>query len=83
MSSETPTARPVVAGEPAAGVRRIGRLEPAALFGVMSRDIAIFGRNWRSTTFSSIVQPTVYLLAFGLGFGTLISHIEGVSTSNT
>jgi lipooligosaccharide transport system permease protein len=80
MSSEAPTPRPVVAGEPGAGVRRIGRLEPAALFGVMSRDIAIFGRNWRSTTFSSIVQPTVYLLAFGLGFGTLVSHIEGVST---
>jgi lipooligosaccharide transport system permease protein len=80
MSSEAPGMRPLEAGETAAGVRRIGRLEPAALFGVMSRDIAIFGRNWRSTTFSSIVQPTVYLLAFGLGFGTLVSHIEGVST---
>ncbi len=56
-----------------------GRLEPAALVGVMSRDVAIFGRNWRSTTFSSIVQPTVYLLAFGLGLGTLIARVGHVS----
>jgi lipooligosaccharide transport system permease protein len=55
--------------------RRIGRLEPAALIGVMSRDIAIFGRYWKATTFSSIVQPTIYLLAFGLGFGKLAPHI--------
>ena len=35
--------------------------------GVMSRDVAIFRRYWKATTFSSIVQPTIYLLAFGLG----------------
>jgi lipooligosaccharide transport system permease protein len=58
-----------------AAPKRVGRLEPAALAGVMSRDVAIFGRYWKATTFSSIVQPTIYLLAFGLGFGTLVSHI--------
>jgi lipooligosaccharide transport system permease protein len=58
-----------------AATKRVGRLEPAALAGVMSRDVAIFGRYWKATTFSSIVQPTIYLLAFGLGFGTLVSHI--------
>ena len=78
MSSEVSSTRPAAGGEPGAGVRRIGRLEPAALFGVMSRDIAIFGRNWPSTTFSSIVQPTVYLLAFGLGLGTLIARVGNV-----
>lgn len=55
--------------------RRVRRLEPAALAGVISRDVAIFGRYWRATTFSSIVQPTIYLLAFGLGFGALVSHV--------
>jgi lipooligosaccharide transport system permease protein len=55
--------------------RRIRRLEPAALAGVMSRDVALFGRYWKATTFSSIVQPTIYLLAFGLGFGSLVSHV--------
>jgi lipooligosaccharide transport system permease protein len=55
--------------------RRIRRLEPAALVAVMSRDVVIFGRYWRATTFSSVVQPTIYLLAFGLGFGSLVSHV--------
>jgi len=59
---------------------RVGRLEPAALAGVMSRDISIFGRYWKATTFSSIVQPTIYLLAFGLGFGTLVKTIGHVKT---
>jgi lipooligosaccharide transport system permease protein len=62
------------AGSGASG-RRVGRLEPAALAGVMSRDVAIFGRYWKATTFSSIVQPTIYLLAFGLGLGKFIPHI--------
>ena len=61
-----------------APARRVGRLEPAALAGVMSRDVAIFGRYWKATTFSSIVQPTIYLLAFGLGFGSLVKHIDHV-----
>ncbi|MGN6373551.1 MAG: ABC transporter permease [Solirubrobacteraceae bacterium] len=55
--------------------RRVRRLEPAAIAGVMSRDVAIFGRYWRATTFSSIVQPTIYLLAFGLGFGAPVHHV--------
>jgi lipooligosaccharide transport system permease protein len=58
-----------------ATTRRVRRLEPAALAGVMSRDVVIFGRYWKATTFSSVVQPTIYLLAFGLGFGSLVSHV--------
>jgi lipooligosaccharide transport system permease protein len=68
------------AGAARSGGRRVGRLEPAALAGVMSRDVAIFGRYWKATTFSSIVQPTIYLLAFGLGFGTLLKTIGHVKT---
>lgn len=64
------------AGPREAGRQRIGRLEPAALAGVMTRDVAIFGRYWKATTFSSIVQPTIYLLAFGLGFGSLLHHVS-------
>jgi len=61
---------------PVAGrARTVRRLEPAALLGVMSRDVAIFGRYWKATTFSSVVQPTIYLLAFGLGFGALQKHV--------
>jgi lipooligosaccharide transport system permease protein len=72
------SARSLEATEATSGPRRIRRLEPAALTGVMSRDVAIFGRYWKATTFSSIVQPTIYLLAFGLGFGSLVSHVENV-----
>jgi lipooligosaccharide transport system permease protein len=63
-----------------AKTRRVRRLEPAALAGVMSRDVMLFGRYWKATTFSSVVQPTIYLLAFGLGFGSLVSHIDHVKT---
>lgn len=58
--------------------RRFHRIEPAAVFGVMTRDMTVFTRNWKTTTFSSIVEPTIYLLAFGLGFGALISSIGGL-----
>jgi len=62
-----------------APVRRMHRLEPAALAGVMSRDVVLFGRYWPSTTFSSVLQPVIYLLAFGLGLGSLINHLQGVT----
>jgi lipooligosaccharide transport system permease protein len=65
---------------PAANTPRVGRLEPAALAGVMSRDVVIFKRYWKATTFSSVVQPTIYLLAFGLGFGTLVKTIGHIKT---
>jgi lipooligosaccharide transport system permease protein len=41
----------------------------------MSRDVTLFGRYWQSTTFSSIVQPLIYLLAFGLGLGSFVHHV--------
>ena len=66
-------------GASAAPVRRVHRLEPAALAGVMSRDVVMFGRYWKSTTFSSIVQPTIYLLAFAAGIGGLVHHVGGFS----
>ena len=58
--------------------RPLRRLEPAALAGVMSRDVTLFGRYWKATTFSSVVQPTIYLLAFGLGIGALVSKVNHV-----
>jgi lipooligosaccharide transport system permease protein len=67
------------AGQTGAAGRRVGRLEPAAIVGVMSRDISIFGRYWKATTFSSIVQPTIYLLAFGLGIRSFVPQILHVS----
>jgi lipooligosaccharide transport system permease protein len=58
--------------------RPLRRLEPAALVGVMGRDVTLFGRYWKATTFSSVVQPTIYLLAFGLGIGALVSKVNHI-----
>jgi lipooligosaccharide transport system permease protein len=55
-----------------------GRLDRAALAGVLVREIVNFGSFWRSTTFSSTVEPTIYLLAFGFGFGSLVSTVNGM-----
>ncbi|HKQ17611.1 MAG TPA: ABC transporter permease [Solirubrobacterales bacterium] len=55
------------------------RIEPAAVLGVMSREVANFRTFWRSTTFSSLIEPMIYLLAFGLGLGTtLVSGVDGI-----
>jgi lipooligosaccharide transport system permease protein len=57
--------------------RRLGRLERAALQGVMVREVVNFSSFWRSSTFSSTVDPTIYLLAFGFGFGSFVSKVAG------
>ena len=72
MATEA-TAAPVVAPR----TRRLGRLERPALAGVLVREIINFGSYWKSSTFSSIVQPLIYLLAFGFGFGSLVSKVGG------
>ncbi|MGZ8621988.1 MAG: ABC transporter permease [Solirubrobacterales bacterium] len=54
----------------------------------MSREVANFKTYWKGTTFSSVLEPIVYLLAFGLGLGaTLVkggvgglSYVEFVGT---
>ena len=58
--------------------RRLGRLERSALEGVLVREVINFGAYWKSSTFSSIVQPLIYLLAFGFGFGSLVSTVGGL-----
>ncbi len=54
-----------------------GRLDRSALAGVLAREIINFSSYWRSTTFSSTVEPTIYLLAFGFGFGSIVSTVAG------
>jgi len=58
--------------------RRLGRLERSAIEGVLAREIINFSSFWRATTFSSIVQPAIYLIAFGFGFGSLVSTVGGL-----
>jgi lipooligosaccharide transport system permease protein len=60
-----------------AETERLGRLERPALLGVLVREVINFSSYWRSTTFSATVEPTIYLLAFGFGFGSLVSTVGG------
>ena len=55
----------------------IGRLERPAITGVLVREIVNFSSYWRSASFSSTVEPTIYLLAFGFGFGALVDQVGG------
>ena len=56
---------------------RLRRFERPALTGVLVREVVNFSSYWRSATFSSSVEPTFYLLAFGFGFGSLVSKVGG------
>jgi lipooligosaccharide transport system permease protein len=67
-----------MASRPAEAPRStIGRLERSAITGVLVREIVNFSSYWRSASFSSTVEPTIYLLAFGFGFGSLVSRVGG------
>jgi lipooligosaccharide transport system permease protein len=45
----------------------------------MSREVANFRTFWKSTTFSSVLEPVIYLLAFGLGLGsTIVRRVDGL-----
>ena len=57
--------------------RRLGRLERPALTGVLVRELVNYSSYWRASAFSSTVEPTLYLLAFGFGFGSIVSTIGG------
>lgn len=58
---------------------RIGRLETPAIVGVLMRELINYSSFWRSSAFSSTMEPTIYLLAFGFGVGSLISEVAGYS----
>ena len=56
------------------------RLEPAAITGVMSREVANFRTFWKATTFSSVLEPIIYLVAFGVGLGsTIVDRVDGLA----
>jgi lipooligosaccharide transport system permease protein len=57
----------------------VRRIEPAAVAGVMSREMANYRTIWKAMTFSSVLEPIVYLLAFGVGLGaTIVDRVEGL-----
>jgi lipooligosaccharide transport system permease protein len=57
---------------------RLRSIEPNAIGAIWSREIQLFRRYWRPTTFSAVVEPTIYFLALGLGLGALITEVDGI-----
>jgi lipooligosaccharide transport system permease protein len=74
----TAASRPQSTRRPDGEVReRIGRLERPAIVGVLMRELINYSSFWRSSAFSSIMEPVIYLLAFGFGVGALVSQVGG------
>lgn len=40
-----------------------------------------YRRNWRATAVSSVLQPVLFLLAFGVGFGALVANRPGAAAA--
>ncbi|HEU5157928.1 MAG TPA: ABC transporter permease [Streptosporangiaceae bacterium] len=53
------------------------RFELAALRGTWRHEFALFKRYWRTSSFAAMFEPTFMMLAFGYGFGSLVSVIGG------
>ncbi len=74
----TATSRPSSTRRPEGEVgERIGRLERPAIGGVLMRELINYSSFWRSSAFSSVMEPVIYLLAFGFGVGALVSQVAG------
>ncbi|GGM83688.1 transport permease protein [Longimycelium tulufanense] len=56
---------------------RLGRFEIAAVLALWRREWILFRREWSSITFSATIEPIIYLLAFGFGFGSLVAFTHG------
>ena len=67
----------VPAASPRRPAKRVGRLERSAVGGVLVREVINFSSFWRSSAFSSMVEPTIYMLAFGFGLGALVDTVGG------
>ena len=72
-----PPAEVAVAPTARRPAKRVGRLERSAVGGVLVREIINFSSFWRSSAFSSMVEPTIYMLAFGFGLGALVDTVDG------
>jgi lipooligosaccharide transport system permease protein len=57
---------------------RPGRIEAPALTAVWVREWTVFSYFWRTRTFAAVVEPVITLLAFGFGFGKLVSRVDGI-----
>ncbi len=46
---------------------------------VLNRHLRVFGRTWQHSAMFNVIEPLLYLAAFGFGIGALVQDIEGMS----
>jgi len=56
----------------------VHRFDVAAVAAVIEREGLVWLRTWRSMTFAAVLEPVIFLLAFGLGIGAMIKRVQGV-----
>jgi lipooligosaccharide transport system permease protein len=61
------------------GVAEPGRVRGVLL--VVEHFWIWYRRNWRATATSSVLQPVLFLVAFGVGFGSLVAGRPGVAAA--
>lgn len=55
------------------------RFSTDAVRAVVWREWLVFRRVWHSVAFGSVMEPVIYFLAFGFGFGALVAEVAGLS----
>ena len=55
------------------------RFSSRAVRAIVWRDWLVFRRVWPSVAFGSAMEPVIYFLAFGFGFGALVAEVAGLS----
>ncbi|NBU07288.1 MAG: hypothetical protein EBT38_06380 [Acidimicrobiia bacterium] len=54
------------------------RFDPRSIPAIWVRELILFKRYWRGTTFSAILEPLIFLFGIGLGVGAFLDEIDGV-----
>jgi lipooligosaccharide transport system permease protein len=49
------------------------------LWTVWRRNLDVFMKKWHVNFMPSLIEPILYLLAFGFGLGTFVTNIKGIS----
>jgi lipooligosaccharide transport system permease protein len=68
----------VTSNAPSPSISRLPRLT-RRVWTVWRRNFDVFMKTWHVNFLPSLIEPILYLLAFGFGLGTFVSEIEGIS----
>ena len=64
--------------DPSPSASRLPRLT-YRVWTVWRRNFDVFMKTWHVNFLPSLIEPILYLLAFGFGLGTFVTEIEGIS----